>query len=67
MAVQLTATNNAADLPRVRYRIPLPQVGWRTLVEAVRRRSEPHPSLWCGQITYNPVMAALARRRSDRT
>ncbi len=58
----------APELPRVRYRITLPQVGWRTLVEAVRRRSETHPSLlWCGQINYNPVMAALARRRSDRT
>ncbi len=57
----------APELPRVRYRVPLPQVGWRTLAEAVRRHSEPHPSLlWCGQINYNPVMAALARRRADR-
>ncbi|MFG2347225.1 hypothetical protein [Streptomyces phaeochromogenes] len=58
----------APELPRVRYRVSLPQVGWRTLAEAVRRHSEPHPSLlWCGQINYNPVMAAPARRRSHRT
>ncbi|MFD4530138.1 hypothetical protein ACFWP7_40795 [Streptomyces sp. NPDC058470] len=58
----------APELPRVRYRIPLPQVGWRTLAEAVRRHSEPHPTLlWCGQINYNPVMAALARRSPQRT
>jgi len=58
----------APELPRVRYRISLPQVGWRTLAAAVRRHSEPHPSLlWCGQINYSPVTAALARRRSDRT